>query len=159
HWFSRRSEPNDIFMRFAQGDHMKRIRSVPQCHTRIRSCLPALCLGICWFLLCCAYASAQYAQSNLVADRTGFGAAHLDPRLIDPLGIAIVPGGPFAVANAHSGVITFYTHTGAKLPLEVTVPPAPGSSGGTPGSPTGIVLNSSSKFVIHEAGRSAPALL
>jgi uncharacterized protein (TIGR03118 family) len=142
-------------MRFAKGEHMNRICIVPYRHARIQS-LPAWSLV---FLLCSASASAQYAQSNLVADRTGFGAEHVDPGLIDPWGIAIFPGGPFAVANARSGLITFYTHTGAKLPLEVTVPPAPGLPPGVPGSPTGIVLNSSNQFVIHAAGRSAPALL
>jgi uncharacterized protein (TIGR03118 family) len=120
--------------------------------------LPVACLGACWFLFG-ESTFAQYAQSNLVADRTGFGAAQVDPKLLDPWGIAIVRGGLFAVTNAHSGVITFYTSTGAKLPLEVTVPAAPGSPAGTPGSPTGIVLNSSKEFVIHESGRSAPALL
>ena len=63
------------------------------------------------------------------------------------------------MANAHSGVITLYTAAGSKLPLEITVPPAPGSPAGTSGSPTGIVLNLSPDFVIHKGGRSAPALL
>jgi uncharacterized protein (TIGR03118 family) len=85
--------------------------------------------------------------------------AHLDSKLLDPWGIALFPGGPFAVANAHSGVITLYTAAGSKLPLEITVPPAPGSPAGTSGSPTGIVLNLSPDFVIHKGGRSAPALL
>ena len=122
------------------------------------TCL-AVCVGTCLFLLCCGNASAQYAQTDLVADRTGFGAVHVDPKLIDPWGIAIFQGGLFAVTNAHSGAITFYTHTGAKLPLEVTVPAAPGSPVGSLGSPTGIVVNASKEFVIHEAGRAAPALL
>src|SRR6516225_5663681 len=81
-----------------------------------------------WFLYACSLlitgsnASAQYIQSNLVADNSSFGAAHVDSKLIDPWGLAILPGGVFAIANAHSGTITFYGESGVKLPMEVTVP-------------------------------------
>jgi uncharacterized protein (TIGR03118 family) len=118
-----------------------------------------------WFLYACSLlitgsnASAQYIQSNLVADNSSFGAAHVDSKLIDPWGLAILPGGVFAIANAHSGTITFYGESGVKLPMEVTVPPAPGSPAGTLGSPTGIVINNSASFIVQEGGRSAPAWL
>jgi uncharacterized protein (TIGR03118 family) len=120
---------------------------------------PAACLAAGLFLLSTGTASAQYVQSNLVANRSGLGAAHVDPHLVDPWGVVNLPGGAFAIANAHSGLITFYSAAGSKLPLEITVPAAPGAPAGTPGSPTGLVLNLSRDFVIRKSGRSAPALL
>jgi uncharacterized protein (TIGR03118 family) len=124
----------------------------------IRGRLPAVFLSA-GLLLSVSDATAQYVQSNLVSDTSSFGGKSLDPKLIDPWGMVSLPGGVLAVANAHSGTITFYTQTGSKLPLEVTVPPAPGSPAGALGSPTGIVLNPSHDFMIQQGGRSAPAQL
>jgi uncharacterized protein (TIGR03118 family) len=120
---------------------------------------------------------AQYTQSNLVANRTGFQAGNIDARLLNPWGLALCPldrqegaaesqespeGSDreplICVADAFAGVATVYTHSGRTIPIVVNVPPAP-SSPVTFGFPAGIVFNSTSDFVISKNGKSGPAEL
>jgi uncharacterized protein (TIGR03118 family) len=104
-------------------------------------------------------ATAQYKQINLVGDKPGL-AARTDPNLKDPWGVATFHnGGPFFVANRVTGLITSYSPSGQPLPLQISVPAASNTPPGTPGSPTGLVANSTPDFVISKNGRSGPALL
>jgi uncharacterized protein (TIGR03118 family) len=98
-------------------------------------------------------ALAQYLQVNMVGYKKGMGR-YTDPNL-NGWGLAFSPDGPFCVANTSTGVATFYDRSGRPLPLVVTIPSASGS--GT-GSPTGLVYNPTSEFVISKDGKSAPAL-
>jgi uncharacterized protein (TIGR03118 family) len=124
----------------------------------VRSLRPlyAVAAMLCIFLIVPIGASAQYRQKNLVSDTAGM-AKHTDPNLIDAWGMAEAPGG-FAVADALSGFVSFYSHDGKALRSPVVVPPAPGLPAGTPGSPAGLVANPTSEFVISKNGKSAPAL-
>ncbi len=81
--------------------------------------------------------ATTYTQTNLVSDLPGV-AAHQDPGLVNPWGIAAGPTSPFWVADNGSGLSTLYNGSGTPIPLVVTIP---GPSGAT-GSPTGIVFNS-----------------
>jgi uncharacterized protein (TIGR03118 family) len=102
-----------------------------------------------WIAPACL-AAGVYQQANLVSDLPGM-AAHTDSHLVNPWGIASSANSPFWVADNHTGVSTLYDSSGAPQPLVVTVPPAPGS---TVGSPDGIVFNGSSDF---EVSRGSPA--
>ncbi len=85
-------------------------------------------------------------QTNLVSD--GFtSAAHKDPNLLNPWGIAFMPGGPFWVADNNQGVLTVYDGSGVNQGLVVTVPVPPGSSAAQ-SSPTGLVFNGTTDFAI-----------
>jgi uncharacterized protein (TIGR03118 family) len=97
-----------------------------------------------------------YIQKNLVSYQPGT-AHYTDPNL-NGWGLAFAPDGPFWVADAATGVSTVYDHQGKPLPLVVTIPPAPSQPLGPVGSPTGIVYNPTSDFVISKNGKSAPAL-
>src|SRR5437764_391634 len=103
--------------------------------------------------------SAGYLQTNLVG-YPGMPARFTDPNL-NGWGIAYAPDGPFCVANTSTGTATFYRADGKALPLVITILAAPGfplsSVFGQNGSPTGIVYNPTSDFVISAHGRSAPA--
>jgi uncharacterized protein (TIGR03118 family) len=105
------------------------------------------------------YASDRgfYQQTNLVSDQAGM-ARFTDPSLVNPWGIAYGPTSPFWIADNHTGVSTLYNGQGQPFPtsgpLVVTVP-LPG--GGT-SSPTGIVFNGSSDFVVSKGGNSGPSL-
>lgn len=90
-----------------------------------------------------------FKQTNLVADTAGQAAAALDKDLLNAWGIAFGPTGVLWAANNHSGTSTLYDATGAKLPTTVTVP---GSSLTDPGAPTGVILNTTTDFVIPGAG-------
>jgi uncharacterized protein (TIGR03118 family) len=96
-----------------------------------------------------------YQQLNLVGFQPGM-ARYTDTNL-NGWGLAYAPDGPFCVANTATGVATFYDAQGRPLPLVITIPAAPGQPLGPTGSPTGVVYNPTSDFVISEGGRSAPA--
>jgi uncharacterized protein (TIGR03118 family) len=101
-------------------------------------------------------ATAQYTQTNLVADVKGH-AIHTDPVLVNAWGLAFFPHGPFWVANAGTGMSTVYGPNGKLLPTAVTIPVAPGQPVYPVGSPTGLVANTTQEFVISKDGKSAPA--
>jgi uncharacterized protein (TIGR03118 family) len=98
-------------------------------------------------------AAAQYTITGLVSNQAG-KAAWTDPNLVNAWGIALAPTGPFWVADNGTGLSTLYTGTGEPQGLVVTIPPAPGNS---VGSPTGMVYNSTSDFVVSENGVSGTA--
>jgi uncharacterized protein (TIGR03118 family) len=101
-------------------------------------------------------ALAQYTQTNLVADVKGH-ATHTDPVLVNAWGLAFFPHGPFWVADTGTGMSTVYGPNGKLVPTAVTIPAAPGQPLGPIGSPTGLVANSTSDFVISKDGKSGPA--
>lgn len=99
-------------------------------------------------------ATAQYKRLDLVSNVSG-AALHTDPNLINGWGLAFFPNGAFWVSDAGTGLSSLYGPLGSAVPLVVTIPSAAGGS--TPGSPTGIVANSSNDFVVSENGASGPA--
>jgi len=83
-----------------------------------------------------AYAQTNsYKQTNLVSDTAGM-AANTDPKLVNPWGIAFIPGQPFWISDNNSGFTTLYNQNGT-LSGTFTVAPPKGSS--SPATPTGIV--------------------
>ncbi len=78
-----------------------------------------------------------FRQTNLVSDLAG-KALSTDPSLVNPWGISSNRTSPMWVSDNGAGVTTLYGGSGAKVPLTVTIPPAPGN---TVGSPTGTVFN------------------
>jgi uncharacterized protein (TIGR03118 family) len=106
---------------------------------RFRNFLLALA---CFSALPLAALRAQtnsYKQTNLVSDTAGM-AANTDAKLVNPWGIAILPGNPFWISDNNSGFTTLYDQNGA-LNGSFTIPPPNGSS--NPATPTGIVAPSS----------------
>lgn len=77
-----------------------------------------------------------YVQTNLTSDLPGV-AAHLDPNLVNPWGLAAGATSPFWTADNGTGLSTLYNGAGTPLPLVVTVAGTP-----QPSNPTGIVSNS-----------------
>jgi len=78
----------------------------------------------------------SYKQTNLVSDTAPTMAANTDAKLVNPWGIAFIPGSPFWISDNNSGFTTLYNQTGA-LNGYFTVPPPNGSS--NTATPTGIV--------------------
>ena len=98
-------------------------------------------------MLAAGIASAQtnsYTQTNLSSDTAGT-AAFSSPDLINPWGIAFIPGNPFWIADNNSGKTTLYDKTGNLLGA-FTVPPPHGST--NPATPTGIVANTQGGFTV-----------
>jgi len=95
-----------------------------------------------------------YVQRNLVSDGAE-KADHTDPNLKNPWGIAFNPTGPVWVANNGTGTSTLYDGDGNIVPLVVQIPAAANAT--TPASPTGIVHNSGSDFVVTKGSTNGPS--
>ncbi len=102
-----------------------------------------------WLTLALGFASspalAQYKLTKLTSNQSG-KAKHTDPLLQNAWGMAYAPGAPFWVSDEWNGWSTLYDGSGVPQSLQVTIPPASGTG---PGSPTGLVYNSSSEFKIE----------
>jgi uncharacterized protein (TIGR03118 family) len=99
--------------------------------------------------------NVSIVQTNLVSDVPGLAPANpVDPFLLNPWGLAYSPTSPFWVSDNNAGVSTLYTGTGAKIPLTmnpsmgVDIPSPDGNPTG--GTPTGVVFNGGSGFVVSE---------
>jgi len=108
-----------------------------------------------------ATASAQYQLISLVANENDLGhripkAEHLDPHLANAWGLTYGATSPFWISDEYTGFSTLYTADGTAQSLVVQVNRAPGDPL-NPGSPTGIVANPTTGFVISEGGPSGPA--
>lgn len=108
----------------------------------------AACFALCLAVIAAAAVipahAASYKAVVLTADQTGMGA-FTDVNLQNAWGISYSPSGDFWVSDNNSGLSTLYIGSGAPQSLVVTIPPA---AGGTKGSPTGTVYNSSADFVL-----------
>lgn len=83
------------------------------------------------------------SQTNLVADTAGYGAAKVDPALVNAWGIAVNPTGIIWISANHTASSTVYDKTGQTLRPPVTIPSV---AAGDAGAPTGIVFNGSTDF-------------
>ena len=102
-----------------------------------------------------AFARADtYSWQNFQSDIAGV-AAHTDADLVNPWGMAVSSGGTIWVSNNGTGTSTLYRQDGTKNPLVVTIPTSRHNKDG--GNPTGIVVNSTSFFVVTKNGVSGPA--
>ncbi len=102
-------------------------------------------------------ASAQYVVTNLVSNQNANGTNPADPLLVNAWGITSTATSPFWLGDEGTGKSTIYNSAGQKQALVVTVPPAPG---GTVGSPTGVITNSTGQFKITANGKTAsPAFI
>src|SRR5437879_5145596 len=97
----------------------------------------------------------SYSWTNLQSDIPGV-AAHVDPNLVNPWGMAAnSTGTTIWVSDNGTGVSTLYHQDGAAQPLIVTIPTSKQNRG--TGNPTGIVFNSTAFFKVTLNGNSQPA--
>jgi len=83
--------------------------------------------------------SIGFGQTNLVSDIAG-NAAHTDPLLLNPWGVAFEPGQSFFIADNHRGSAKVFNSSGAPgIPASVGIPSPSGSS--LTSTPTGVVFN------------------
>jgi uncharacterized protein (TIGR03118 family) len=104
-------------------------------------------------------ATTNFIQTNLISDIAGV-ARFTDPNLVNPWGIAYMPtspgnpGGPFWISDNNAGVSTVYNGDGSTAFPAVKIPPPAGSPLGTLGTPTGVVFNGGSGFMVSQNGMS-----
>src|SRR5438445_9253158 len=80
----------------------------------------------------------SYSWQNLQSDIAGV-AAHVDPNLVNPWGMAASSGGTIWVSNNGTGTSTLYKQDGTANSLVVTIPTSARNKG--TGNPTGVVFN------------------
>lgn len=98
-----------------------------------------------------------YQQTNLVSNMAG-EAPVIDPNLDNAWGLAAGPNTPWWVSDNDTGVSTLYSGQGQIVPLVVTVPTPMNSPANQASSPTGVVFNSTSGFVVSQNGVSGASL-
>lgn len=119
------------------------------------------------FLVSSSLHAAGYNQTNLVASTDSYGANIIDPSLVNAWGIAIRPagfGGHFWVESNGFGSSNQFIGDVGDTPLYtdnlriVTIPgPTTGEPSVSVGTPTGVVFNPGSQFVINQGSITAPA--
>ena len=87
----------------------------------------------------------NFDQVNLVANTSGYGAAHIDPTLKNAWGLAFSPNGIAWVNSPGGNVSELYDKEGNAVRPPVDFPSHTDTIGGIP---TGIVFNGTSGFVI-----------
>ena len=113
---------------------------------RLASACMAFSLGI---LFAPNVALAQhYNKTDLVADvsTTAPDAAHFDPNLKNPWGLARSPGSPWWVGDNNAGLSTLYDGSGNQQTLVVKIPGPKGSAPDFVSTPTGVVFNGTASF-------------
>jgi uncharacterized protein (TIGR03118 family) len=100
----------------------------------------------------------EYTRVNLVSDIAGV-ARFTDPHLVNPWGLVASATSPFWIADNNGNVSTLYNAEGEAFPvgnpLIVTIPSPTAPTGGTP---TGVVFNGTSDFVISQGPKSGAPL-
>jgi uncharacterized protein (TIGR03118 family) len=98
-------------------------------------------------------APAQYTVTALVSNQNAIGANAADPVLVNAWGLTSLATSPFWVSDNGTGKSTLYNSLGQKQSLVVTVPAAGGSA--APGTPTGVIGNTTGQFNVTANGKSA----
>jgi len=97
----------------------------------------------------------SYSWTNLQSDIPGV-AAHTDPNLVNPWGMAPNSNGTVIwVSDNGTGKSTLYRLDGTALSLVVTIPTS--KQNRATGNPTGVVLNTTPSFKVTKNGNSQPA--
>ena len=96
--------------------------------------------------------TGSYQQTNLVSDTAAYGAARIDPALLNAWGIAVNPTGIIWISANHAGGTVVYDSTGKTLLGPVDIPSQGVKFGG---SPSGVVFNATTDFAIPGNGLTA----
>lgn len=129
----------------------------------MRNCSKSLktaAVGCVLALVPVATFAQHYTQTNLVSDLANFNGqpvAVQDPDFKNSWGLTRSASSPWWINNAGTGTSALYTGAGKVVspPSPVVIPNAPNAKG--PSSPTGLVFNGTSDFVIANVPGKQPA--
>src|SRR6516164_2355473 len=103
-------------------------------------------------------AASGYVSTHLISNvntaNDPYSTANVDPRLVNPWGIAFNPTAFVWVADNGSATSTLYDGDGVRQALVVAIPA--GTSGTA--NPTGIVFNTTQSFAVTQNNATAPAV-
>jgi uncharacterized protein (TIGR03118 family) len=92
--------------------------------------------------------STAFMETALVADTAGYGAARIDTTYKNGWGIAVGSSGIFWLSSNHGGVTDIFKGDGSIALPPITIPSRNGTD---PGSPTGVIFNSTSTSDFNNA--------
>jgi uncharacterized protein (TIGR03118 family) len=95
-----------------------------------------------------------YSWQNFQSDIPGV-AAHADPHVVNPWGLAASSGGTIWVSNNGTGSSTLYSQDGTANSLVVKIPKSGHNTEGA--NPTGVVFNSTAFFNVKKNGITGPS--
>jgi uncharacterized protein (TIGR03118 family) len=98
------------------------------------------------------YSLGGFIRITLNANKMGYRAPHINPRLHNAWGMSESPGGTFWVSAADGGLSFVYDRTGKQVLSPVSIPSHLPNS---PGNPTGQIFNGTTDFVIPGTGSTA----
>lgn len=98
------------------------------------------------------YSLGNFSRIVLNANRTGYNALRVNPRLHNAWGMSLSPGGTFWVSAADGGVSFVYDQIGMSVIPPVTIP---SHQKNAHGNPTGQVFNGTADFIIPGTGATA----
>jgi uncharacterized protein (TIGR03118 family) len=127
------------------------LKKTPRVRSAVRGLFAASALAIA--LTGQAFAVGDFYQQRNLVSNGSMAAENKDANLINGWGIAFNPFGPVWVSDNGTGTSTLYDGNGKPQALVVQIP-APANAGGT-GTPTGIVFNGSTGFVVSQGSASA----
>src|SRR2546430_7592966 len=105
----------------------------------IRNSFKGTCFALAVLAVTASITRADsYSWTNFQSDIAGV-AAHVDPNLVNPWGMAASSGGTIWVSNNGTGTSTLYNQDGTARSLIVTIPTSARNKG--TGNPTGVVFN------------------
>jgi uncharacterized protein (TIGR03118 family) len=104
----------------------------------------------------CLLDAGGFVQTPLASSVPGL-AMHLDKDLLNPWSFYLTPNGQFRISANNAGNSPLLNAAGAELGQAVLLQPPLGSPAGTTTAPDGVVLNTTSDFVISDDGRTDPA--
>ncbi len=96
--------------------------------------------------------SEDYKKVTLVANTSGYNAGRIDASLVNAWGLTFSSTGIAWISANGTGVSTVYKKDGSQVLAPVAIPSPNMVNGGTP---TGVVFNSTSDFVIPANGNPA----
>jgi len=91
---------------------------------------------------------SYFTQTNLVADTAGFNAVRIDPNIQDAWGMAVNPTGVIWITSNGPGTSLVYDTSGNQKIAPVTIPAGASNTPGTLGTPSGMVYNTTTGFVL-----------
>lgn len=104
-----------------------------------------------------------YHIEELVSDQQRL-VGRADPRLINPMGMAFNPSGPFSIVSNGQGSCLAYTNEGVlfptvEFPRLIVIPSPIGGQQSTMSRPTAVVVYEGADFVIRNAEKFGPSRL
>jgi len=112
-----------------------------------------LAFGVVWGARAVSNTNGGYTELDLVSDGANTNAMRIDPNLVNAWGI-VAGTKAIWVNDNETGLLTTYSPVGKPGKSIVNIPSPTAATGG---SPTGLILNNTTNFLVSNGAKTAPA--